>query len=107
VRQTPIPSEFKKEVEESLRAFNADDVMDLLDGYVDRLQDMCIQAQNRNKAVAPREKTRIKSGCYQFDGEEGLFCTACYDTKGRKIRTARLNTKFRQCPSCKATLGSG
>jgi hypothetical protein len=57
-------------------------------------------------AVVPKVKPRIKWGCYQFDGEEALFCTACYDTKGQKNLTTRLNTKFRQCPVCKATFGS-
>jgi hypothetical protein len=47
-----------------------------------------------------------KYGCYQFEGEDGLFCTACYDTKGRKSRTTRLNSHFRQCPVCKAMFGS-
>lgn len=48
-----------------------------------------------------------KWGCYQFDGEDGLFCTACYDTKGQKIQTTRLNPNFRQCPVCKSMLGAG
>ncbi len=54
-----------------------------------------------------QQKPRKKWGCYQFEGEEGLFCTACYDTKGKKIQTTRLNPNFRQCPVCKAMLGTG
>src|SRR5689334_11454273 len=37
--------------------------------------------QLKEAAVVPKVKPRMKWGCYQFDGEEGLFCTACYDTK--------------------------
>jgi len=47
----------------------------------------------------------VKWGCYRFEGEEGLFCTACYDTKGQKIRVSRIAAgRYRQCPVCKATL---
>jgi hypothetical protein len=60
----------------------------------------------RNETSA-KPPPRIKWGCYQFDGEDRLFCTACYDTKGLKIQTTRLNSNFRQCPNCKAKLGSG
>lgn len=58
-------------------------------------------------AVPSREKPSVEWGCYQFDGEDGLFCTACYDTKGNRIRTTRLDIKFRQCPFCKARFGAG
>lgn len=52
-------------------------------------------------------KPTVKWGCYQFEGEEGLFCTACYDTKGKKHLTTRLCTKDRQCPVCKSIFGAG
>lgn len=60
------------------------------------------------KEAAPeaREKPRLKWGCYQFEGEQGLFCTACYDTKGQKIQTTRMSSNFRMCPVCKAKFGS-
>jgi len=48
----------------------------------------------------------VKWGCYQFGGNEGLYCTACWDSKRRKSRTTRLNTRFRQCPVCKALIGA-
>jgi hypothetical protein len=51
------------------------------------------------------EKPTIKWGAYEFPGEDGLFCTACYDTKRQKIHTTRLNSQYRQCPVCKALLG--
>jgi len=55
--------------------------------------------------LGEREKpVRVKWGCYQFEGDEGLFCTACYDTKGQKIRVAHIQGRFHQCPVCKANL---
>jgi len=57
--------------------------------------------------IAPRQKPQMQWGCYRFEGENGLFCTACYDTKGKKIQTTRLNINFRQCPVCKASFGAG
>jgi len=63
-------------------------------------------AEGHDPSAVTAAKPRLKWGCYEFDGEEGLFCTACYDTKGQKIRTTRLSSKFRQCPVCKAVFGS-
>lgn len=56
-------------------------------------------------SVKESKKPKRKWGCYTFENEEGLFCTACYDTKGLKIQTTRINSKFRECPVCKARLG--
>ena len=60
------------------------------------------------KAASPaaKESPTTKWGCYQFEGTEGLFCTACYDSKGQKSLTTRANAKFRMCPVCKAVLGA-
>lgn len=55
-------------------------------------------------SLAAKQKPTIKFGCYQFDGEEGLYCTACYDTKGQKSLTTHLGGPIRMCPVCKATL---
>jgi len=61
------------------------------------------------KRTAPDAKLKpsVRWGRYQFEGDNGLYCTACYDTKGVKSRTTRISTKFRACPVCKAQLGSG
>lgn len=48
-----------------------------------------------------------KLGCYQFHGDEGLYCPACWDSKRKKSSTTRVNTKFRLCSVCQAPLGSG
>ena len=60
------------------------------------------------KATAPvnKEKPTIKWGCYKFDAQEGLFCTACYDSKGKKSLTNRLSSSRRSCPVCKAEIGT-
>jgi hypothetical protein len=55
-------------------------------------------------------KPTISDGAYRFEDEEGLFCTACYDTKGLKVRVAPLSPSFRafgkwKCPACGAKLG--
>ena len=47
-----------------------------------------------------------KGGCYQFRGDDGLYCTGCWDSHRKKIRTNRLSTMFRQCPVCEAKIGS-
>lgn len=54
--------------------------------------------------LGEREKpVQVKWGCYKFEGDEGLFCTACYDTKGQKIRVVRILGHY-HCPVCKANL---
>jgi len=78
-------------------------VLEMQDKY-----ERVLQENKRLKEItAPRQTPQMKWGCYKFEGEDGLFCTACYDTKRQKIRTTRLNIKFRQCPVCKAVLGAG
>ncbi|TNE41644.1 MAG: hypothetical protein EP321_03250 [Sphingomonadales bacterium] len=49
-------------------------------------------------------------GVYNFEGEDGQFCTSCFDTGQRKIRVRRLANGFEvfgkwECPSCNATFG--
>lgn len=51
------------------------------------------------------EPSGVKWGCYQFAGDDGLYCTACYDTKGKKIRISRATSRHRMCPVCQAVLG--
>jgi hypothetical protein len=60
------------------------------------------------KAAVPekKQKPKLKWGCYQFEGEEGLYCTACYDVKGLKVITSRMNSNYRSCPVCKSVFGS-
>ena len=48
-----------------------------------------------------------KWGCYQFQGDDGLYCPACWDSKRKKSSTTRVNAKFRLCSVCQAPLGAG
>lgn len=53
-------------------------------------------------------KPMLSDGAYQFEGEEGRFCTACFDTKEQKVRVTPLQGAFKTfgkwtCPSCHAT----
>lgn len=54
----------------------------------------------------------FNDGAYSFAGQDGLFCTACFDTKQQKVRVTPLTGPFRtfgkwKCPSCGASLGGG
>jgi hypothetical protein len=56
------------------------------------------------QAAAAKRPTRVY-GCYQFEGESGLFCPGCYDSKGKKHTATRLDSKHYQCTVCRALLG--
>lgn len=49
-------------------------------------------------------KPTLKWGCYKFEGEDGLFCPVCYETKELKIPCSRFSSSVYQCPNCKAKL---
>lgn len=56
------------------------------------------------------EKPIVCEGAYQFEGDTGFFCTACYDVHQRKVRVSLLSSPFSEmakweCPSCHALLG--
>ena len=69
-----------------------------------------LQQENRllKQTTVPSDEkpAGTKWGCYQFEGDSQLYCTACWDTKRQKALTTRVNSRFRMCPVCKATLGS-
>ena len=49
-------------------------------------------------------------GTYVFEGDDGHYCTACFDTTQRKIRLKSETGHFSvfgkwQCPSCKEFFG--
>lgn len=46
----------------------------------------------------------LKWGCYKFEGKEGLYCPACYETSGKTIPVPRLTGGHYKCPVCKAEL---
>lgn len=86
------------------------------------LADIKLEAANLKEQVAALEdENRVlkqkapeshdkpvgtKWGCYQFEGDDGLYCTACWDSKRQKSRTNRVTSKWRRCPVCRATIGA-
>jgi len=48
-----------------------------------------------------------KWGCYQFEGDDHLYCPACWNSMRKKSSTTRVNTRFRLCSVCQAPLGAG
>ena len=73
----------------------------------DRYEAVVAENKRLKAATAPAETPTVMWGCYQFEGDEGLYCTACYDTKRQKSLTTRIDPTFRYCPVCKIPLGSG
>ncbi|MEA3331291.1 MAG: hypothetical protein U9Q29_06310 [Campylobacterota bacterium] len=69
-----------------------------------------LQEENRVlKLTTPDKEEKpigTKWGCYQFKDDDGLYCTGCWDSQHKKIRTNRATSKYRMCPVCKATIGS-
>ena len=61
------------------------------------------------KQLAPAQDEKPsgrKWGCYQFSGDDGLYCPACWDSKRMKSSTTRVNSNFRLCSVCQAPLGA-
>lgn len=50
------------------------------------------------------ERPTLKWGCYKFEGIKGLYCPVCYEEKGLKIATSRINGGIYKCPKCNAKL---
>jgi hypothetical protein len=58
--------------------------------------------------AAPKEKPMLKDGLY-YNGDDGPFCTACYDTSEKLVRVTNATHDERvvmgircKCPVCKA-----
>ena len=54
-------------------------------------------------------KPVLKDGAYAFEGDDGSFCTACFDTKQQRVRLSKLAPPFDdagrwECPSCHCIL---
>lgn len=56
-------------------------MLEMQEKYVQVLQE---NKKLRDVAATPKAKPRTKWGCYKFDGEDGLFCTA--SLRGRAYR---------------------
>jgi hypothetical protein len=52
------------------------------------------------------EKPTMKWGCVVFEGDENLYCPACFYDRGRKIPTSRKGPGHRFCAVCKTDIPS-
>lgn len=65
-------------------------------------QELAARLAQRDSA-----KPIFSEGVYRFEGEDGHFCTACFDVRQRRVRLTPLQGAFTtfgrwECPSCKA-----
>ena len=69
-----------------------------------------LQEENRvlKETAAPVDEKHVgtKWGCYQFEDDDGLYCTGCWDSQRNKIRTNRETSTHRSCPVCRALMGA-
>ena len=73
------------------------------------LKEQIATLQDQNDALRSRtdgKKPSVKWGCYIFDEDDTLYCPACFDTKGKKHLTTRVDSRRRQCSVCHTTLFS-
>ena len=71
------------------------------------LKNEIAELQEENNALknkADGERPKVRWGCYVFDGDENLYCPACFDTKGKKHLTTRIDTMKRRCSVCQTEL---
>jgi hypothetical protein len=64
----------------------------------------CLNNGVKNIEINSKDKPTLKWGCYKFDGMEGLYCPACYESKGKKIPASRIKGGIYKCPLCSAEL---
>lgn len=57
------------------------------------------------EVAAVTGKPKVKGGCYVFEGDDNLYCPACFDTKGKKHLCTRTVAKTYRCCVCKIDLG--
>lgn len=47
-----------------------------------------------------KEKPTLVDQWYEFEGDDGRFCTGCYDSQGKKIRVTEFIANVYACPVC-------
>ena len=55
---------------------------------------------SKREEINNQEQPKMQWGCFVFEGDENLYCPFCYNNKGLKMQTTRLNSKNRMCTSC-------
>ena len=58
-------------------------------------------------ATNRQESYKTMWGCIVFEGDENLYCPACYLDRGKKMPTGRASSRARFCPGCKTAIPSG
>lgn len=66
-------------------------------------------ALQQRQEAKDSSKPAFIDGAYKFEGVDGAFCTACFDSNGKKSRLSKLQAPFNtfgrwECPVCKAIL---
>jgi len=64
-------------------------------------------ALKRAKASGDEKPIGRQWGCYKFEGDDGLYCPGCWDSKRLKASTTRATSRHRLCSVCQAPIGSG
>lgn len=64
----------------------------------------CLNDKVENVETKHENRPTLKWGCYKFEGLEGLYCPACYESKGKKIPTSRIKGGIYKCPLCNAEM---
>lgn len=71
------------------------------------LKNEIAELEEENNALKNKvdgEKPKVRWGCYEFPGDENLYCPACFATKGKKHLTTRVGTVKRKCTVCQTEL---
>jgi predicted nuclease with TOPRIM domain len=76
------------------------------------LEGEILALQKRNAELEkmverPEASYTMKWGCLKFDGDEKLYCPACYLERRKKIPTSRVNSSRRYCSVCKVPIPVG
>ena len=108
----------KKVGDADFKMLLADLSCDLADAKLDtaNLKAEMAALREENTELRARIETRENSkpklvdSVYQFEGDEGHYCTACHDTTQRRVRVSEQKGPFAKlgkwiCPLCKATYG--
>ena len=67
------------------------------------LKDENSKLREKRESVPPK----MKWGCYQWNGDERLYCIKCYEEHVRKSPTTREGFSTRQCCVCNNRVSTG
>lgn len=75
-----------------------------ISGAIEKWKSKLNPKKKLDKELDPKESPKTKWGCFTFPPDENLYCPFCYNNKGLKFLTTRLDTKRRTCTSCKGII---